>query len=240
MLNPGARATDGSIAAFDAARAAANKLVILTNDASGAHAAIARKHRSRGFAVTAAEIIAGVDILVKHLDASSRYGYLGPEPHPHPQHTQQMPNLSQLTRNFDSLDGFVLLEHSHWGEQVQQRLVDTLQRRPRPVFIGNQDITLQIECWFSIEPGYLALDLFLCGGTAPVLLGKPCAAMYQRVRQHLGNLLAIGDALHTDVLGARNAGMHTWLVKPGLLHGQESMRYIQESGISPHFIAAAI
>lgn len=121
VLNRGADAMDGSIAAFDAARAAANKLVVLTNDASGARAAIARKHCARGFAVTAADIIAGVGILVEHLDASGRYGYLGPEPRPHHQHTQQMPDLSQLTRNFDSLDGFVLLEHPRWDEQLQQR-----------------------------------------------------------------------------------------------------------------------
>jgi len=80
------------------------------------------------------------------------------------------------------------------------------------MFIGNPDITAPLESWFSIEPGYFAP----------------------------GRELAIGDAQHTDVLGAHNAGMHTLLVELDLLRGQESMLYIQESGISRHFLAATI
>ena len=73
---------------------------------------------------------------------------------------------------------------------------------------------------FSVEPGYHALDLFLRTGHKPELLGKPNPQLYQHLLHTLGDpqperILAIGDTLHTDILGARTVGMHTAVSRVG-------------------------
>lgn len=53
-------------------------------------------------------------------------------------------------------------------------------------------------------------------------------------------VLAVGDTLHTDILGARHAGFTSLLVESGVLRGQQSDNFINASGIHPDFVAPTI
>jgi glycerol-1-phosphatase len=248
VLNRGAQAIDGARDAFERARRVTPHIIVLTNDASGDHAAIAAKHARRGFVISTDEIVAGVDLLPHRLSAANalhRFGYLGPQPRPYSKITAQMQDLSDPQVDLANICGFLLLEHPCWTPELQTALVETIAATPRPVLIGNPDITAPVADSFSVEPGYHALDLFLRTGHKPELLGKPNPQLYQHLLHTLGDpqperILAIGDTLHTDILGARTVGMHTLLVESGVLRGQDALAHIAQSGIQPHYIAASI
>ena len=55
-----------------------------------------------------------------------------------------------------------------------------------------------------------------------------------------GRTLAVGDTLHTEILGAHHFGFATLLVEYGILRGKQSGYYIIPSGIHPDFVAATI
>lgn len=248
VLNRGHQPIAGAAHRFAQVLATDKPVVVLTNDASGNVGSIVSKHAARGFDLTRATVVAGLDVLPMHLEASPnahRFGYLGPSPRPHPQHLDGLADLSRPGCDLDALDGFILLEHPRWDAQLQSRLLTTLTRRARPVLIGNPDITAPVGDTFTVEPGYLALQLWLRTGVRPTLFGKPAADVYQRVTRVLRGIeprrvLAIGDTLHTDTLGARNAGFATLLVESGILRGRDSAHHIAECGICPDFVCASI
>lgn len=248
VLNRGHQAIVGAAQQFANVVATGKPVVVLTNDASGNREAVLAKHAARGFDLAKPEVIAGIDVLPSRLPALSdaaSFGYLGPSPRPHVKKLQQLADMSAPECALDELGGFVLLEHPCWNAQLQAGLINSLQEHPRPVLVGNPDITAPVGDRFSVEPGYLALQLALRAGVKPQLLGKLSTDVYGLVTAALkdiepGRILAVGDTLHTDILGARQAGFATLLVGSGILHGKQSSYYINSSGIHPDFVATAI
>ena len=248
VLNRGHQPVAGAVEQFAAVVATKKPVVVLTNDASGNRAAVRAKHAARGFDLSQTTVVAGLDVLparLKALQATASYGYLGPTPRPHAEQLDRMADVSEPACDLDELSGFVLLEHPRWDAQLQGRLLASLRTHPRPVLIGNPDITAPVGDAFSVEPGYLALQFLLRAGIRPQLLGKPSADVYGLVKTVLKGIeprrvLAVGDTLHTDILGARHAGFTSLLVESGVLRGQQSDNFINASGIHPDFVAPTI
>ncbi len=153
-----------------------------------------------------------------------------------------------LTReNIDTVDGFIFLATSYWTQEWQDRLAISLMMNPRPIIIGNPDISAPLENSFSVEPGFYAVDLL---NKIPNLdityCGKPFQNTYKaafaRIQEVVGNfepsrVLMVGDTLHTDILGGNEAGCKTLLKADwGFLRGKDPMPFIEESGIYPDFI----
>lgn len=248
VLNRGHQPIAGAAGEFAAVVATSSPVVVLTNDASGNREAVLAKHAARGFDLSQTTVIAGLDVLPGRLDAlqaTPSFGYLGPSPRPHAEQLRHMADASEPECDFDALTGFVLLEHPRWDARLQARLLTSLSKHPRPVLVGNPDITAPVGDRFSVEPGYLALQLALRAGIKPQLLGKPSFDVYDLVKAALTGIephrvLAVGDTLHTDILGARHAGFATLLVESGLLRGRQSRCYINASGIHPDFVALTL
>lgn len=248
VLNRGEQPIDGAGAAFAAAQRRGLPLVIVTNDASGDREAIAAKHRRRGFAVDAGQLVAGIDLLDEALHGvpgAARFGYLGPARRPCPAVTADLLDIAGDGIDLDALEGFVLLESPGWDARLQSALGATLSRRPRPIVVGNPDVTAPDGARLSVEPGYHVVALAERTGIVPQLLGKPGQAVYARALRQLGSpaperVLAIGDTLHTDILGARCAGLRSLLVTSGLLRDADAAACIAACGITPDFIAARI
>ncbi len=102
-------------------------------------------------------------------------------------------------------------------------LLEIAQNKYLPMICANPDRFvihggIKLLCAGSLSEFYQNL-----GGDVREV-GKPYGAVYQRVRSMFGddvkNILAIGDALVTDIRGANNAEIDSLLVASGL-HGRE-------------------
>ncbi len=152
---------------------------------------------------------------------------------------------------FDHVDGFLFLGALTWNSTRQAALIRSLQQRPRPILLGNPDMTAPQADQFSVEPGYYTLALADIEGVELTRFGKPFqevyAIAYQRIcevlaKHHLPQVakervLMVGDTLHTDILGGNGAGMKTALMTDwGFLRGHDANVYINQSGITPDFV----
>lgn len=248
VLNLGGSVIPQGLEAVAAIRAAGKRLCIVTNDGSQAPAAIAAKHRRRGYDFRDDEVIAGASLVVEAVaafPAVTRWGIISLEPRPQPQVTDSMLALDDDPAAYDSVDGIVFMATESWDEQRQALLSDALAARPRPFIVANPDVVAPHVGGFSAEPGYFAHRIADRAGLAPTFLGKPFPGVYRLVRDRFPEvdpqrILAVGDTPHTDVIGARAHGMRALLVESGFLAGRDSLAHSAECGILPDFIAPAI
>lgn len=153
-----------------------------------------------------------------------------------------------LTReNIDTVDGIIFLATSYWTQEWQDRLAVSLMMNPRPLIIGNPDISAPLENSFSVEPGFYAIELLKKIPHLEIIYcGKPFQntyrAAFERIEKIVGKfepsrVLMVGDTLHTDILGGNEAGCKTLLKADwGFLRGKDPLPFIEKSGIYPDFI----
>lgn len=245
VLNLGDVPIPRALTAVRKLRAAGTPLRVLSNDASGAKARAVANHRRRGYDFTAAEIIAGLDLLPETLDRLAL-----PEPPgliadpPAPELPAAMHALGDDATEYDTVSGFVFLSSDSWNEQRQAILAASLARRPRPLIVCNPDIASPGAERLNAEPGFYAHRLAEETGIAPIFCGKPEHGIYRRALESAGvapeRALCVGDTLHTDILGARAAGCAAMLVESGFLAGRDPLALAAESGIWPDFIAPGL
>ena len=143
---------------------------------------------------------------------------------------------------YDEVEGFLLVGSAAWTEERQDLLEAALQKRPRPVLVGNPDIVAPRETGFSKEPGHFAHRLADRTGIAPEFYGKPFPDIFDLAFRRLGEVdrsrvLMVGDSLHTDILGARTVGIASALIAHyGFFAGQDVEKAVMATGIVPEFI----
>ena len=239
VLNVGETAIPGAAACLAALRAIGKRFCILTNAASYTSAVALAKYHALGLDVRAGEVVSSRDVLFAHLGqtepglhwaaicaAGDRF-----EDAPVP-----VLDLAGEVADWDAAEGFVFLSSARWDAALQERLVASLQRHPRPVAVGNPDLVAPREGGLTIEPGYWAHDVQDRTGIAPVFFGKPYPEAFLAGAQQLGGgrIAMVGDTLHTDILGGHAAGFDTILVtQHGLYAGRQSADFIADSGIIP-------
>ncbi|NBB70317.1 MAG: HAD-IIA family hydrolase [Alphaproteobacteria bacterium] len=247
VLNVGASPVPGAVARIAQLRRAGKRLVVLTNGATRGRTAALATYRALGFDFAPAEVVASRDLAAAALRV--RAGLLwaaagGPAP--------DLGDLGVPVRDlladaglFARADGFVLFSSAGWTRDHQARLAEALARRPRPVVVANPDLVAPREDGLSLEPGHYAHLLADELALAPEFYGKPYAGALRAARARLGpdvppaRIAMVGDSLHTDVLGARAAGMATILVTDhGLFRGRDLRPYVDRSGIVPDIVAA--
>lgn len=250
VLNVGAAPIPGALACVEALRAAGKTCVVATNAASlDAEAAIA-KFAKLGFHFPGTHIASsrqaaeeailpaadGKCVAVLGLDA----GEAGALPFPviHPGDEMAL---------YDQAEIFLFLSNLRWSAQRQAMLEQSLQKKSRPVIIGNPDIIAPQEHGMSTEPGYFGYRLASLGLGTVQFHGKPFPSIYERVRRNhpaaknAARVCMIGDTLHTDVLGGASQGWGTVLVtEHGLFKGVPVEPYIHACGIVPDFIIPTV
>lgn len=84
----------------------------------------------------------------------------------------------------------------------------------------NGDVTLPTELGFLPGNGATIAALTASTGVSPIIIGKPEPIIYQQALELLGldpeYVVAIGDRLDTDILGAVRAGIRSLLVLSGI------------------------
>jgi HAD superfamily hydrolase (TIGR01450 family) len=245
VLNLGESPIPSARGAFEALRRTGKPFVVLSNDASSDPEDGAARHTRRGFPVTRAQMVYGVDLVPEALAAAGHAAgrcALVADPDP-PRVVAQM-GLRPVEEVHDP-DALVVLSTTHLKDHTRETVERLLAARPLPVFVGNPDIVSPEPSGMAVEPGYLAHHWAERLGARVHFLGKPFPATYARALERLGQpdpsrVLCVGDTPHTDVLGGRAAGCATLLVGSGFLRGQDARQRCLESGLTPDYLAASL
>jgi 4-nitrophenyl phosphatase len=102
----------------------------------------------------------------------------------------------------------------------------TLNIRAGAKFVGtNADVTLPTERGITHGNGAILAAIQAATDVAPIVVGKPEPIMYQQAIALLAvdasDVVAIGDRMNTDILGAVNAGIRSLLVLTGISNREE-------------------
>lgn len=245
VLNYGETPIAGAPERIAALRAMGKKLVVLTNAASYTRAGILAKYQRLGFDFAPEEVVSSRDLAFAQL---AKFNVDGPwaaaampddtfEDSPCAlYHLQDDPSL------YDRAGGFVLLSSGRWRDGDTSRLIEALQRHPRPLVVANPDLVAPRETGLTVEPGTVGHAVWDATGIRPWFFGKPQTAAFEVALSRLGDLpparvAMVGDTLHTDVLGGKAAGLGTVLVtNHGLFKGRDVQGFVARSGICPDVI----
>lgn len=251
VLNVGGSAIQHMPNTLKQLKAAGKELFILTNGASYPTDVRAKAYPKLGYDIPAEYIVSsrdGVERLLPTLPLTKQGGtwgvIVGEDAF-----IERLPAKCELLTqdNIDIVDGFIFLAAGVWNQEWQTRLTAALQKRTRPIIIGNPDISAPLENSFSVEPGFYAIELLKAIPDLEIYYcGKPFTntydAAFERIRSVVGDfdptrVLMVGDTLHTDILGGNMAGCNTLLKADwGFLRGKDPMPFIEESGIVPDFM----
>ena len=188
VLNIGETAIPGAAACLAALRAMGKRFCILTNAASYTSAVALAKYHKLGLDVRAGEVVSSRDVLFAHLGqnepglrwaaicaAGDRF-----EDAPFP-----VLDLLEGEADWDAAEGFLFLSSARWDAALQDRLVASLHRRPRPVAVGNPDIVAPREGGLTIEPGYWAMICKTAPASRPPSLENPTPRLFWPVPKSL-------------------------------------------------------
>ncbi|MBB4284852.1 HAD-IIA family hydrolase [Roseospira goensis] len=252
VLHTGGHTLPGAAAAIADVRRRGLPLFVLTNDVTHEPAGVATGLHRRGLDIRPDEVVSGRDLLPQALVAvggGAGWGVIAIHPR---ELVARFPALTVVEaladsrpEDWDGLDGFVLVDCFHWNPADLALFRALMARRPRPLIIPNPDVTCPYDGALTLEPGALGLAAARDHGVSVHFLGKPFPDLYALLKARLpgvapDRVLMVGDSPHTDILGARGAGLRCLLVESGLLHGQDTARRLAESGLWPDFIAGAI
>lgn len=124
---------------------------------------------------------------------------------------------------------------------LYQPVLDACLRAKLPMICANPDLEVMKGDKRIICAGYLA-ELYKADGGKVIQRGKPDPAIYKPTLAMLGTLknrtLAVGDALRTDIAGAKAAGIDSCWVLSGIhaLHPEQAHAEVTASGLSPKII----
>lgn len=246
VLNIGETAIPHVAGRVASLQARGKRVLVVSNAASVSHAALQEKYRRLGYAFDAADIVTSRAALIHGLNkAPARsWGVMATR-------TGGLDDLERLDLTYledepdayAAVDGFLLIGSGDWTDARQTMLEEALRHRPRPVWVGNPDMVAPRETGFSVEPGHFAHQLADRLGISPNFFGKPFGNIYDLAFRRLGadiprkRVVMVGDSLHTDILGAHQAGIGSALIAEyGFFAGADVDEAIKQSGIRPDHI----
>ena len=228
-------------------------LVVLTNGASQPAAHRLGTYHSWDLPLQEEDIISSRDACYHYLqhrlaqNPQERISYLG----------------TSLTK-FDDIKGpkfgeegwqdatiYAFMGAIEWDEKDQQLLETVLAHNQADIIVANPDISAPQIRGFSYEPGYWAMRAHHHTGCSITMTGKPFGDAFSLALTALeakaGKPLArnhvamVGDSLHTDILGANDAGLISILLRSyGLMSHFDIHEMTKQCRIYPSIIAEVI
>lgn len=248
VLNVGETAIPGAVGRISSLRARGKRLIVLTNAASYTRPQLLAKYHRLGFDFTIDEVVASREVAVARLERIAPGATWAAIAAAGDGFTDVPAHLIDAVSNpdaMDAADGILFLSSARWSPALQERLLSSLARNPRPLVIANPDIVAPREDGLSLEPGLFGHDLLDAVTTEVHWFGKPFPDAFadgiarSGVQPH--RLAMVGDTLHTDVLGGAAAGCRSVLVTDhGLFAGRDTAPYIASSGIMPDYVIPGI
>ncbi len=228
-------------------KAAGKRVLVVSNAAGFPHATLMEKYSRLGYDFAPQDVITSRATLLSELNGQSElhWGLMAtPSAGLRDLEGLKLSYLEDDPKPYENADGFLMIGSAVWTDTRQAMLEAALRERPRPVLVGNPDIVAPREHGFSKEPGLYAHRLADRTGVAPKFFGKPFANIYDFAFNRLGRVdksrvLMVGDSLHTDILGARNAGIASALISGfGFFAGHDVEAAIMKAGIVPNFVVS--
>ncbi len=226
-------------------KAAGKRVLVVSNAAGFPHATLLEKYIRLGYDFAPKDVITSRATLLSELNSQSEFHWglmATPSAGLRDLEGLKLSYLEDDPTPYKTADGFLMIGSAAWTETRQAMLETALLERPRPIMVGNPDIVAPREYGFSKEPGLFAHRLADRTGVAPQFFGKPFGNIYDLVFERLGcidksRVLMVGDSLHTDILGARNAGIVSALISGfGFFAGHDVEAAIKKAGIVPNFV----
>lgn len=253
VLNTGFDAVPGMAAQIAQLQQQGVHCLVLSNGATQPIAPMVQKYSDLGFEFTPENLLTSRDALrvglAEHKEQNPDFVW-GVTPTAADFHPDLPANLRQLhsEEDFAAADGFLLLSTLRWSAAHDWWLRKQLQKNSRPVWVGNPDVCAPFPGYVSREPGQVSRRLSRGIGAAIQYFGKPHGNIYDvafaRAEQLLPELdksrvVMVGDSPHTDILGARQAGIKSVLMQDhGLLAGQDLWARLAEAQIWPDYLIA--
>lgn len=254
VLNVGASPVPGAAARIKSLRAAGATVVVLTNGATSPTAKTVAKYDGWGMAFDEISVISSRDALIHGLQQQGREALKWGVAATAFAAIDQLPGHCHLLEDNDDAyaqsDGFILLSAMDWTNGRQQKLLNALRQRPRPVLVGNPDLVAPHPEGLSLEPGWYAHLLAdelqkeaLTSPVEPIFFGKPFTNAFDAVTRRFpdyepSRIAMVGDSPHTDILGGAAAGWRTVLIQQhGLCKFHDLETVFEQSGIRPDFVA---
>jgi HAD superfamily hydrolase (TIGR01450 family) len=252
VINVGASVIDGIHDVLQMAAARDIAVMVLTNGAGKGAQASWTKYRDWGLSITRQQVVSSRDSLEAALPmvaAGRIVAPLGPAARPLDIGTEL--TLADDPDLFERAQCFAFLGSAGWDDTLQTALEGALARGGRDLLVGNPDISAPLGGVFSAEPGYWAVRAMQATGIVPRWYGKPHAAAFDLVLDRMEQVhgrqferrrvAMVGDSLHTDILGARAAGLQAVLLTGyGLFCDGGAHDMIEACGIAPDWIAATL
>lgn len=114
--------------------------------------------------------------------------------------------LLNESETYDAADGFLLVGSDGWTAGRQRLLAGSLRDRPRPVLVGNPDLSDFREGGLTLEPAISpirwAMPVSAEVGAAASRSKRSSASRCRASTRRAPLVLMVGDTLHTDIVGA--------------------------------------
>ena len=131
-------------------------------------------------------------------------------------------------RLHDSADGVQTVvmgfdREINWAKMVEA----SIAIQSGALFVAtNPDLTFPLERGQAPGAGAFITAVKLTTGVEPIIIGKPEPRLFNLARERLGlaaeQILAIGDRIETDILGAQRAGIATGLLLTGVTSSDQA------------------
>jgi len=226
----------GAAKTIERLRASGSRVVFLTNNATRTREAIAAKLEGMGIRCSAEDIISSAYATSLHI--RQQYGPSTIFP------IGEQGLVIELERAGHTIAGqdvdFVVvgLDLEFTYDKLAAGLAHL--RNGARFIATNTDAMLPTEDDFLPGAGSMVAALAAASGMVPEVVGKPnrpvMDVLLQEYVLEAGDCIMVGDRLETDILGGKNAGMHTVLV----LTGASSVEDVETSGIRPDIILDSI
>ena len=252
VLNVGATPVPGAAERIERLRAAGATVVVLTNGATSPVEKTVTKYTGWGMMFDETSVVSSRDALIHGMQQAGRdflsWGVAGTSFAADDQLPGQCHLLEDDDHAYNECDGFVLLSTLDWNPSRQEKLVNALRERARPVLVGNPDLVAPHPEGLSMEPGWYAHQLAdelvnQLKPVEPVFFGKPFSNAFDAVTRRYPDfeskrIAMVGDSPHTDILGGAAAGWRTVLIQQhGLCKTHDLETVFEQSGIRPDFVA---
>lgn len=253
VLNVGQTTIDGSVEQINKLRAMGKSVYVLTNAATQDMPGLVQKYQKFGFNFKAEQIINSREVMMQEFLAQTSpeqgsVGVIVPE-HYRPVSTDYH-EIYPEDDAFWNADQFLFLSGNGWNQNLQQRLVQSLKNKPRPIWVGNADLIAPLEHGVSHEPGSYTLTLDEQLYPWVHCYGKPFRPIFERALSYIerdcgkvepSRIAMIGDTLHTDILGGAAIGFKTVLVTGyGFLRDMDVQASIEQAQIFPDYCLTRI
>ena len=246
VLNIGETAIPGVIDRIESLKSRGKRVIVVSNAAGFPHATLMKKYSRLGYNFTTEDVVTSRATLLAAINSSAHipWGLMAtPSAGLKDLEALDVTYLEEDPSIYAQVEGFLMIGSAAWTKQRQKLLVQALKDRPRPVWVGNPDIVAPREAGFSIEPGHFAHQLANETTVVPQFFGKPFGDIYDLAFRRLEptipreRMVMVGDSLHTDILGAQNAGIASALISGyGFFAGSDVESAIAKSGIYPDHI----